>query len=84
MDRYLLPRVLQSRNEGERDMIILHHDFVAKFPQGKKRITSTLIEYGIENGDSAMARTVGLPAAIGVELVLKEKIVLPSVKNINQ
>jgi saccharopine dehydrogenase-like NADP-dependent oxidoreductase len=65
---------------GERDMIILHHDFVAKFPQGKKRIASTLIEYGIENGDSAMARTVGLPAAIGAELVLKGKINLPGVQ----
>ncbi len=65
---------------GERDMIILYHDFVGKFPKDKKRITSTLIVYGDENKDSAMSRTVGLPAAIGAELILKGKIDLPGVQ----
>ena len=65
---------------GERDMIVLFHDFVAKYPSGKKRITSTLIDYGIENGDTSMARTVGLPAAIGAELILKNKIQLKGVQ----
>ncbi|MFP4548607.1 MAG: saccharopine dehydrogenase C-terminal domain-containing protein [Fidelibacterota bacterium] len=65
---------------GERDMIVLFHDFIAKLPEGKKRITSTLIDYGIENGDTAMARTVGLPAAIGAELILKGEIDLIGVQ----
>jgi saccharopine dehydrogenase-like NADP-dependent oxidoreductase len=61
--------------KGERDMIVLHHDFVAEFPEGKKeRITSTLIDYGIPHKDTAMSRTVGLPAAIGVAMILKGKI----------
>jgi saccharopine dehydrogenase (NADP+, L-glutamate forming)/spermidine synthase len=61
--------------EGERDMIVLHHDFVAEYPGKKKeKITSTLIDYGIPHGDSAMSRTVGLPAAIGAALILKGKI----------
>jgi saccharopine dehydrogenase (NADP+, L-glutamate forming) len=61
--------------EGERDMIVLHHDFVAEYPGKKKeKITSTLIDYGIPQGDSAMSRTVGLPAAIGAALILKGKI----------
>ncbi len=61
--------------EGERDMIILQHQFVASYPDGKKeKITSTLIDYGIPNGDSSMARTVGLPAAIATRLVLEGKI----------
>jgi saccharopine dehydrogenase (NADP+, L-glutamate forming) len=51
--------------EGERDMIILQHQFVASYPDGKKeKITSTLIDYGIPKGDSSMARTVGLPAPV--------------------
>jgi saccharopine dehydrogenase (NADP+, L-glutamate forming)/spermidine synthase len=61
--------------EGERDMIVLHHDFRAEYPGGKKeQITSTLIDYGIPHGDSSMSRTVGLPAAIVAALILNGKI----------
>jgi saccharopine dehydrogenase (NADP+, L-glutamate forming)/spermidine synthase len=61
--------------EGERDMIILHHDFTAEYPAKKKeKITSTLIDYGIPHGDTSMSRTVGLPAAIGATLILNGKI----------
>ncbi|MEJ2049499.1 MAG: saccharopine dehydrogenase C-terminal domain-containing protein [Calditrichota bacterium] len=59
---------------GERDMIILYHDFLAKFPDHLEKITSTLIDYGIPNGDSSMSRTVSLPAAIAVKLILAGKI----------
>ncbi len=61
--------------EGERDMIILQHQFIASYPESKKeKITSTLIDFGIPNGDSSMARTVGLPAAIATRLILEGKI----------
>ncbi len=61
--------------EGERDMIVLHHNFRAEYPGGKKeKITSTLVDYGIPHGDSSMSRTVGLPAAIGATLILNGKI----------
>jgi len=60
---------------GERDMIILQHEFLAADARGRKeRITSTLIDYGKPGGDSSMARTVGLPAAIGTRLILEGKI----------
>jgi len=60
---------------GERDMIVLFHDFRAEFPNGKKeRIVSELIDYGIPNGDSSMSRTVSLPAAIGVDMILTGRI----------
>ncbi len=60
---------------GERDMIVLFHDFRAEFPGGKKeRIVSELIDYGIPNGDSSMSRTVSLPAAIGVDMILSGRI----------
>ncbi len=66
--------------EGERDMIILQHTFLASYPDGKKeKITSTLVDYGIPGGDSSMARTVGLPAAIGAKLILEGKIQEPGV-----
>jgi saccharopine dehydrogenase (NADP+, L-glutamate forming) len=61
---------------GERDMVVLQHTFVAAFPpQGRKeKIVSTLVDFGVPHGDSSMARTVGLPAAIGAGLILQGKI----------
>ncbi len=64
---------------GERDMIILKHEFVAQYPDRRERITSTMIDFGIPFGDSAMNRTVGLPAAIGVRLILEGTIHQPGV-----
>jgi len=59
---------------GERDLLILQHQFLAEYPGRKERITSTMIDFGIPHGDSSMNRTVGLPAAIGVRLILEGKI----------
>jgi saccharopine dehydrogenase (NADP+, L-glutamate forming) len=62
-------------DEGERDMIILQHQFIASYPGDKKeKITSTLIDFGIPRGETSMARTVGLPAAISTKLILEGKI----------
>jgi saccharopine dehydrogenase (NADP+, L-glutamate forming)/spermidine synthase len=67
--------------EGERDMIILQHMFLAARPDGtKEKITSTLIDYGVPYGDSSMSRTVGLPAAIGARFILEGKIRLTGVR----
>ena len=61
--------------EGERDMIVLRHEFLASRPDGtSEKIVSTLIDYGIPGGDSSMSRTVGLPAAIGARLIAEGKI----------
>jgi len=69
----LVSRMLQKMTyqDAERDMLILQHEFLAEYPDHQERITSTLIDYGIPNGDTSMARTVGLPAAIGVKLILE-------------
>ena len=62
-------------------MIVLLHQFVATLQDGRKQqITSTLVDYGIPNGDSAMARTVSLPAAIAARLVLEGEIQLTGVR----
>ncbi len=65
---------------GERDMIVLHHEFIAEHPdRPTQKLFSTLIDFGIPNGDSAMARTVSLPAAIAVRLILEDRIRLTGV-----
>ena len=64
---------------GERDMVALHHIFEAEYPDRKEKITSTLLDFGIPNGDSSMARTVGLPAAVAVRMILHNEINLTGV-----
>lgn len=71
---------LMPYEPGERDMIVLHHIFVAEYPDRAERITSTLIDYGIPYGDTSMARTVSLPAAIAVRLVLSGQIATTGVQ----
>lgn len=57
---------------GERDMVLLSHEFVASWPDGTKSdITSTLVRCGDPDGYTAMAETVGIPCALGVEHVLR-------------
>ncbi len=63
-----------SYEPGERDMLILQHEFVVEYGDRKERITSSMIDYGIPNGDTSMARTVSLPAAIAAGLILDGEI----------
>jgi saccharopine dehydrogenase (NADP+, L-glutamate forming) len=66
---------------GERDMIVLQHEFLVTTASGRsERIVSTLVDYGVPGGDSSMSRTVGLPAAIGARLVLEGKIAVTGVQ----
>lgn len=74
----LFSRLLLDRlgyQPGETDMIVQHHEFIARGPEGeRKRLTSTLVQEGEAGGESAMSLTVGLPAAIGARLVLEGRI----------
>jgi saccharopine dehydrogenase-like NADP-dependent oxidoreductase len=64
-----------SYGPGERDMLLMQHTFRAEYPDGSSdAITSTMLDYGIPDGDSSMARTVSLPAAIATRLVLEGRI----------
>ncbi|CAI7846614.1 unnamed protein product [Closterium sp. NIES-54] len=63
---------------SERDMVLLHHELEASFPDGraKEKHSATLLAFGEmdSGGVSAMARTVGLPAALGAILLLQGKV----------
>jgi len=65
--------------KNERDMIVMHHEFIAKYPSNKEYITSTLVGYGIPYGDSIISRTVALPAAIAVKMIVQMQIDLTGV-----
>ncbi|MBW1616669.1 MAG: saccharopine dehydrogenase NADP-binding domain-containing protein [Deltaproteobacteria bacterium] len=68
-----------SAQKDDTDLLVQHHEFIAEYPNKKEQIASTLSAIGIKGGDSAMARTVGLPAAIGVKLIAENKIDLTGV-----
>lgn len=60
-------------SEGERDMLAMHHTFIVKNKDGsKKKVTSTMVDYGIKNGDTSMSRTVSLPLAIMIKRILTD------------
>jgi saccharopine dehydrogenase-like NADP-dependent oxidoreductase len=59
----------------ERDMVAMQHVFLASYPNGTKEvIRSSMLDFGTPNTDTAVARTVALPAAVGVEMILSGKI----------
>ena len=69
-----------SLGGNERDMIVMHHEFIAEYNSKKEYITSTLVNHGEIGGDSAIARTVSLPAAIAVKLIAYDKINIKGVR----
>jgi len=59
----------------ERDMVVLEHTFVANYPDGNKEvIKSRMLDFGTLKTDTSIARTVALPAACAVDMILKGKI----------
>lgn len=61
--------------EEETDMVAMQHIFLASWPDGKKEvIKSTMLDFGSPATGTSVARTVALPAAIGVEMILNNKI----------
>ncbi|WP_291788437.1 saccharopine dehydrogenase C-terminal domain-containing protein [Cecembia sp.] len=54
----------------DKDMIVMQHLFEVKTPEGLKTITSSLVCKGENQVHTAMAKTVGLPLAMAVDLFL--------------
>jgi len=65
---------------NDRDMVAMQHIFLASYPKGKKEvIKSSLLAFGSPYADTAISRTVALPAAIAVKFILEKKIDLTGV-----
>ncbi|MEI6766108.1 MAG: saccharopine dehydrogenase C-terminal domain-containing protein [Bacteroidota bacterium] len=68
LEKMMLPK-------EERDMVAMMHIFRASYPDGTQEvIKSRMLDFGVPGADTAIARTVALPAAIGVEMILEGKI----------
>jgi saccharopine dehydrogenase-like NADP-dependent oxidoreductase len=72
----LASRMLEkcSYAPGERDLLVMRHEFVVAYPEREERVVSTLVDFGVPGGDSAMARTVSLPLAIAVRMIAEGSI----------
>lgn len=64
---------------GERDMLVMQHEFVAEYLDRTEKTYATMVDYGIPNGDSSMSRLVGLPAAVASRMILQGEIDLAGV-----
>lgn len=86
LSHYLSKRL--ALQPGERDLIVLRHEVTINWPDGGKELRGiNLVCYGDPTGYSAMAKTVGYPAAIATKMVLDGEIqgrgmVLPFTRDI--
>lgn len=62
--------------DEDHDMIVMQHLFEIQTQNGLKKVNSSLVIFGADSVHTAMAKTVGLPLAIAVDLFLKGKIKL--------
>ncbi|MBN3583981.1 saccharopine dehydrogenase NADP-binding domain-containing protein [Algoriphagus aestuarii] len=58
----------------DKDMIVMQHLFEIQTKEGFRKINSSLVCFGEDATYTAMAKTVGLPLAIAVDLFLDQKI----------
>jgi len=71
---------LMLLRDNERDMVLLQHIFLAAYPDGTKEvIKSSMLDFGSPSTNTSIARTVALPAAIAVKMILEKKIILSGV-----
>lgn len=68
-----LAYLMQQRmpyEDGQTDMIVMHHTIGAQYPDHEDIIHSTMVYHGDPNGHTAMEATVGLPVAYATQLIL--------------
>ncbi len=71
-DRMIGKMSLTSR---DRDAVMMQHVFLAEYPGGKREvIKSSMLDFGSPETNTAVARTVALPASIAVKMILEKKI----------
>lgn len=71
---------LMLLKDNERDMVVLQHIFLAAYPDGRKEvIKSSMLDFGSPSTNTSIARTVALPAAIAVKMILENKIAVTGV-----
>lgn len=79
----VLQKLLESKlrlEEGDKDMIVMQHQFEYVHNEKKKKLISSLVVKGEDEIFTAMAKTVGLPLGVAAKLLLENKITLRGVQ----
>ena len=64
----------------DKDMIVMQHQYEYTLDGENKKLNSSLVVFGDNQRDTAMAKTVGLPGAIAAKLILNGEIKSTGVK----
>jgi len=80
-------QILQKRleekwkmNEGDKDMIVMHHKFGYRLKDELKMKVSSMVTLGEDELNTAMGKTVGLPVGIATRLIIEGIIHSPGVQ----
>lgn len=65
---------------GDKDMIVMQHEFIYETGRKEKKITSSMVVKGKDQAETAMSITVGTPVAIAVKMLLTGQISLTGVQ----
>lgn len=68
-----------SLDQGDKDMLVMFHEFVSELNGKREKITSSMVNIGEDQTYTAMSNTVGLPVAICAKMMLTGKIQLKGV-----
>ena len=69
----ILQKILEEKwtlSTDDKDMIVMQHQFEYTLKGKYKKLNSSLLVFGENQRDTSMAKTVGLPVAIAVKLIL--------------
>ena len=79
----VLQKILEDKwnlSNNDKDMVVMKHEFIYTLEDKRlRKWDSSLVVYGEDMRYTAMAKTVGLPMAIAVKLILNKKINLSGV-----
>jgi len=73
----LLQIILERKwtlNEGDKDMLVMLHEFVYTLGNETRKVTSSMVNLGEDQVYTAMSNTVGLPVGICAKMILTEVI----------
>jgi saccharopine dehydrogenase-like NADP-dependent oxidoreductase len=79
----ILQKILEDKlslESKDKDMVVMQHQFVYNIDSKVKKLHSSLVVFGDDQQNTAMAKTVGLPVAISVKLILNGTIKLKGVQ----
>ena len=82
----ILQKILEEKwtlSDEDKDMIVMQHQFDYNLDGSCKKLKSSLVVFGDNQRDTSMAKTVGLPVAIAVKLILNGEINSSWCKNTN-